>query len=1686
MAQRLIDSPSLKEIVFETGLSAASHPFLNDHRVFGRIIFPATGYLESVRAAAHLGLGEGNWAVENMVIGEALALEETETKRLQVVLSRTGDGASGFQVFSAGTAAEPLESSWRLHASGSLRRITDSDRAIQVDFEALKCDAEEVGAEAFYADYKCRGLDFGARFCGVQQVWSHAGKALGLIESPISIRGETLEYGLHPALLDACLQVVAGAMRGANKDRTETTLFMPLGIESFRLFAPAEGRLWSMATVDIPAGARGETIKANIQVADDQGRLIAELVGLSCKRVERAALERALKRNIDQWLYEIAWKPLDKETPAGASAPLPPLEGLAGSLEKHLEIFTQASGLNRFELLRPRLDAVCCAYIARALRENGCHPVVGAEFEPKNLANELEIVPLHRRLFGRFLEILAEDNFLELDDHRGRWLRPLPAMDIASTMGELGRDFSEFEATLTMTERCGARLSAVLTGQADPLQLLFPAGDLTAAEKLYQHSPSAQTWNPLVREAVQTSVAVWPAERPIRILEVGGGTGASTAHLLPVLPLNRTHYVFTDLSPLFLARAKAKFADYQNLSFQLLNLEDDLSAQGFRPNSFDLIIASNVIHATSNVKQALVNVRRLLAPAGWLIMLEVTRPQRWFDVTFGLTDGWWRFRDYDLRTRYPLISRAQWKRVLLQAGFDRTLIVPEKGIANEETEDHAMLIARAAEARVVQESAAKERRWLVLADRCGIGQKLADRLRAGGDRCTLAFARDRTNQNSGDGEVLDPTSPEDLQDIIDRQTLEAKGPLFGVIYLWALNADAPYTWDQTDADSEAKLWCGGALHLVQALARHTTTNPPRLWLCTRGAQKADPTDKRLSPVGATVWGLGKVVALEHPELRCTRIDLSPNGVENEIEKLWAALNAEDDEGEVALRADRRLGARLQAIHRPADDPDALTRLSGKPYHLTFTSRGSLENLQLETMVRRPPGRGEVEIRVHATALNFRDVMNVMGLYPGDPGPLGAECAGEIVAVGEEVSHFAIGDAVVAIAPESFAGYVTTRAAWVARKPARMSFDEAATLPVAFLTAHFTLNHLAKIQGGDRVLIHAAAGGVGLAAVRLALRAGAEIFATAGSPEKRAFLRSLGVSHVMDSRSLGFAEEIMKITAGRGVDVVLNSLADQFVDHSFEAIAQNGRFLEIGKRGIWEPERVARLDRGIRYFIVDWSVDARKNPALIGSMLHELMETFNRGELESLPYRVFPLHEAKAAFRFMSQGRHIGKLVVSHQEMLRSAKTGFTLDPGGTYLITGGLRGLGLMTAQWLVERGARHLVLTGRRTPNSETEEALRVIESAGVQVRVAQADASDAGAMKRLLEETRINMPPLRGVIHSAGVLDDGVLLQQSWDRFATVFGPKVTGSLLLHQLTASDPLDFFVLFSSVAAVFGSAGQGNHAAANAFMDTLAAARVAEGLPGLSINWGVWTSAGAAVDRGMTARAQESGYGLIDRQGGFQALEAALNGARSQAIVFPADWPRFLPNYSRGGRCPPLLENFARRELTERPTLENRADDGGGTQDSVSGSSGERQTRKPPSLRDRLADAAPNQRRALVIEQIRRDTVRVLGLQNQESLPNNKSLGELGLDSLMAVELRNALASTTGHNLPATLLFDYPTVETLTDYLNRHVLGLEELTEAPAERRSTGSAGLDVLDQIENLDDDEIERLLKQKETPKL
>jgi NADPH:quinone reductase-like Zn-dependent oxidoreductase/acyl carrier protein len=703
------------------------------------------------------------------------------------------------------------------------------------------------------------------------------------------------------------------------------------------------------------------------------------------------------------------------------------------------------------------------------------------------------------------------------------------------------------------------------------------------------------------------------------------------------------------------------------------------------------------------------------------------------------------------------------------------------------------------------------------------------------------------------------------------------------------------------------------------------------------------------------------------------------------------------------------------------------------------------------MERRAPAAGEVEIAVRATALNFRDVLNTLGLYPGDPGPLGGECAGTVVAVGPGVAELRPGDEVIALAGGSFASHVVADTRFVVPKPARWTPEEAATIPIAYVTAAFALRHLAGIREGDRVLVHAAAGGVGLAAVHLARLAGAEVFATAGTGGKRALLRSMGVAHVMSSRTPEFAAEILRLTDGRGVDVVLNSLAGDLIAASFECLAIGGRFLELGKNGIWSEDAVAALGKRIAYHVIDWSVDARQNPAFIGSMLRSLVAEAEAGRLPLLPMRTFSIDHAREAFRFMAQGRHVGKLIVQQPRSLADAAI---VRGDGTYLVTGGLTGLGLLTAQWLAARGARHLVLAGRRAPSEAARLAVAAIEQHGASVTVAAVDVADRAALGALLDGVRRELPPIRGIVHAAGALSDGALLQQTWDKFDAVFRPKVAGTALLDELTRPDALDFFVIYSSIAGVFGSPGQGNHAAASAYEDAVAASRRAAGLPATSIGWGAWSEIGAAVTHRAIDRADRRGMEAITPTLGLEALDRALCSGRAHVVVAPIDWTRFsLP--AAAARAP-FFSGCVTAAM--RP---------------VATSSAEPSAEFLPSL----VAAPPARRRKLLLDHLRAQAVKVLGLDAAEPLDEREALHERGLDSLMAVELRNVLGRSLGCTLPATLLFDYPTLDALAVHLGS-VIAVPEIDEQPvAVRREPGAGGAGVVESVEDLSDEEVDRL---------
>jgi myxalamid-type polyketide synthase MxaB len=405
----------------------------------------------------------------------------------------------------------------------------------------------------------------------------------------------------------------------------------------------------------------------------------------------------------------------------------------------------------------------------------------------------------------------------------------------------------------------------------------------------------------------------------------------------------------------------------------------------------------------------------------------------------------------------------------------------------------------------------------------------------------------------------------------------------------------------------------------------------------------------------------------------------------------------------------------------------------------------------------------------------------LGQYPGNAQVFGYECVGKIVGVGGGVEKLRAGEKVMAVGPGSFSAFLTISAERVMPIPPSLREEEAATLPSAFLTAHYALRRLGRISAGEKVLIHAAAGGVGLAAVQIAQQAGAEIFATAGTPEKRAYLKSLGVPHVMDSRSPDFSGQIMEITRGRGVDLVLNSLAGEFIAKSLSITATNGRFLEIGRTGIWDQAGVAQLNRNISYFPVDLASTFEESPELIRSLFDELIPDFTRGRLKPLPLKTFSIDESIPAFRFMAQARHIGKVVVSHPTLSERSEgsarvgpaRGNTLRPDASYLVTGGLGGLGLLAARWMSEHGAKHLVLIGRRGASESAVPVIRDMEEDGAQVVVVQGDVSDRALLAELFARFGHSLPPLRGIIHSAGTLDDGVLVQQTWERFEKVMAP-------------------------------------------------------------------------------------------------------------------------------------------------------------------------------------------------------------------------------------------------------------------------------------------------------------------------
>jgi NADPH:quinone reductase-like Zn-dependent oxidoreductase/acyl carrier protein/NADP-dependent 3-hydroxy acid dehydrogenase YdfG len=910
-----------------------------------------------------------------------------------------------------------------------------------------------------------------------------------------------------------------------------------------------------------------------------------------------------------------------------------------------------------------------------------------------------------------------------------------------------------------------------------------------------------------------------------------------------------------------------------------------------------------------------------------------------------------------------------------------------------------------------------------------LGRHLVDELARLGLRVAVATVAADFAKTGPDRYRVNPARWDDLAALLAE--VGASVSLQAVVHLWAL--DVPPSLDATGKELERAevLTCGSVAGLVRALEAAGPGVTPRLWLVSQGAQPAASGDAVTAPFQAALWGLGRSLAGEHPGLRPALVDLDQDP--DSVRALAAAVLAGDDEDQLALRGGDRLVARL-APHRGTPAPIATSGPGDGGVRVVIDAPGALDGLHLAPAPAPAPGPGEVLVRVAYASLNYRDVLHVTGMYPGqgfDSPLLGWECAGVVEAVGSDVTGLVPGAEVVALAPGALATHVVAPASLVARKPERLTPAEAATLPMAFLTAYHALHDLGRVGVGDRVLVHSATGGVGLAAVQVAHWLGARVHGTAGSPEKRAVLDLFGVKHVSDSRSLQFVEDFQSATGGAGFDVILNTLAGEAVAANLSLMAPYGRYLELSRRDILEnaPVGLAAFERNLTFSAIDVAHMIREVPERAGRILGEVLRLVDAGVLRPLPYRELPATRAADAFLLMVQARHVGKVLIAFPEGIAAPAptcAPLAIRDDATYLVAGGLGGIGARVAAWLIDRGARDLLLVGRTPLSGAGDRAavLRDLEGRGARVEYAAVDVADIAGMGEVLAaRERAERPPVRGAVHAAGVVDYRAIVDLDADAVAAVLRPKVRGAWVLHRLLARESLDFFVLFSSGLALLSSPFLGGYAAGNAFLDALAHHRRAAGLPATAIGWGFWSEVG------MVARKQtEDGRSLvppgmsgIDTERGIAVLQQALAEDLTQVAVLPTDWPEWRRSHPAAGRSP-LLRNVASEPAT-----------------SVVAAPAPRsvfpEAEPTPALAHRL-DPGDDRIDALLVEQV----ARVLGMSS-DRVRVDRPLNRMGMDSLMAVDFRNRVERELKVRLPIVHLLNDGTVATVARAVREELSG---------------------------------------------
>ncbi|HLH48985.1 MAG TPA: SDR family NAD(P)-dependent oxidoreductase, partial [Roseiarcus sp.] len=963
----------------------------------------------------------------------------------------------------------------------------------------------------------------------------------------------------------------------------------------------------------------------------------------------------------------------------------------------------------------------------------------------------------------------------------------------------------------------GATLRAYGCGEGE----LTGAPD-SAREAFESRSSFALAAAKALSARLRTMTKAAPGGPALRILQIGHG--AATSETLRFAAERGASVTIFDLDARRLERARISHGRAPETAFF-----SDLDAL---PNdAFDLVVSVGGLSALCAKRGALARLFEKCAANAAFAAIEPA-PSLFQNLVFGLSDDWYDEEGARLR------ASDDWSALLARsgaAGVKTALIATEA--------DPAILILAQAPGKAARPGFSGE--VVVLRETCDVdpfADALKEALAAGGAVCRFV-------------------PPKDIPSVKTEKT-------------------AKLLWLAPEAKGDGVARVAAHCLALKDLALRPSAGKLQIFTAVRRVD---------GPAAEAVFSFVRTLANEAPAIDFRRIAMAGETAEI-AKKLAAFVLSETDETDVAIHNDSVKALRYDAPPIPEAASGGAEDL--RTYRLEKSVEGGLDRLHWRPALRAAPKAGEVEVEVAATGLNFRDVMWALSVLPdemledGFAGPtLGLEFSGRVTRLGEGVANLRVGDEVVGFCGGAFSAHLIVEAEHVAPLPATIPSEAAATIPVAFLTAYYGLISCADLQRGEWVLIHGGAGGVGLAALQIAQWRGARAIVTAGSPEKRDLARALGAEYAFDSRSGAFVDDVMAATEGRGVAVVLNSLAGEAMERSIGLLQPFGRFVELGKRDYLAntPIGLRPFRRNLSYFGVDLDQLLKARPELSRRLFTETLALFASGDLSPLPYSVFAHSEIVDAMRLMQQSGHIGKILVrppKESPASGAAKRPFVVNPNGTHLITGGLGGFGLAAALWLIERGARHLVLVGRSgAGNEEAREAVARMRSLGAEVLIEALDIADPKSSEAMFKKIAVSMPPLVGVMHAAMVLDDAIVANMDETRLLKVLWPKIAGAEILDHLTRDMALDYFVLFSSATTIIGNPGQGGYVAANGFLEGLARRRRQAGRPALAVAWGAIADVGILARKSAVrdALAARSGVKGMDARAALDLMAEALS-----------------------------------------------------------------------------------------------------------------------------------------------------------------------------------------------------------------